>query len=64
MAGNDRLRSVLHIVAVFMALPFALVGAILFVIRSAQRQLDPHSAPPEKATSATVATDGSPTTPG
>ena len=64
MAGNDRLRSVLQIVGVFMVLPFALFGVIVWVIRSAQRQLEPAAPPREAAGGGTVAGDGTPTSPG
>ncbi len=35
-SGNDRLRNVLTLVAIFMTVPFLLVGAVIRAIRKAQ----------------------------
>jgi hypothetical protein len=57
--GENRLSNTLKIVAVFMALPFALAAWVIWAIRKAQVAHGEPQPPVEKASSGTVASDGS-----
>jgi hypothetical protein len=62
--GNDRLSTTLRIVAVFMTVPFLLLGVVLWAIRRAQLIAPTDAAAPSAPlppSGGTAASDGSPT---
>jgi len=62
VAGSDKLASVRPLLAIMIALPFAVAAAIFLAIRRAQRLMQPPP-PVEKSSGGTVASDGSPVSP-